>query len=257
MQVIIFDNADDIGDHAADEILRGVELGEINVLGIATGSSPQPIYSALEKKRTPRLSTISAFALDEYVGLSYSHPESYHAVIDREVTEPLGLDPSRVHVPDGAAHDIAQACADYELDIVAAGGIDLQILGIGATGHIGFNEPTSSLASRTRIKTLTEATRADNARFFNSIDSVPQHCVTQGLGTIMEAKSILLIAQGKGKSNAIARAVEGPLTSMCPGSVLQMHPRVTVILDPEAASELTLADYYRYVFENRPAWQRA
>ncbi|MBG6107388.1 glucosamine-6-phosphate deaminase [Frigoribacterium sp. CG_9.8] len=255
MQVIIFDNADDVGEYAADMISRGVELGEIKVLGIATGSSPQPIYNSLVKKRTPQLGSISAFALDEYVGLPYSHPESYHAVVQREVTGPLGLDPSRVHVPDGAAQDIVRACADYERDIAAAGGIDLQILGIGASGHIGFNEPTSSLASRTRIKTLTDATRADNARFFDSVDEVPRHCITQGLGTIMEAKNILLIAQGKGKAHAIAQAIEGPLTSMCPASLLQMHPRVTVVLDPEAASELRLADYYRRVFEDRPTEQ--
>jgi glucosamine-6-phosphate deaminase len=256
MQVIILDSADEIGNYAADMILRGVERGEIDVLGVATGSSPLPIYAALARKRTDALSRISAFALDEYVGLPYTHPESYHAVIHREVTEPLGLDPAKVHVPDGAADDIEQACADYEAAIVAAGGIDLQILGIGTTGHIGFNEPTSSLASRTRIKTLTPATRADNARFFDSADDVPHHCITQGLGTIMDAGSVLLVAQGAGKAHAVAQSIEGPVSSMYPGSLLQMHPRATFVLDAEAASELTLTDYYRFVYENRPEWQR-
>jgi glucosamine-6-phosphate deaminase len=256
MQVIILDSADEIGNYAADLILRGVERGEIDVLGVATGSSPLPIYTALARKRTEALSRISAFALDEYVGLPYTHPQSYHAVIHREVTEPLGLDPARVQVPDGAADDIEQACADYEAAIVAAGGIDLQILGIGTTGHIGFNEPTSSLASRTRIKTLTPATRADNARFFDSPDDVPHHCITQGLGTIMDAGSVLLVAQGAGKAHAVAQSIEGPVSSMYPGSLLQMHPRATFVLDVEAASELTLTDYYRFVYENRPEWQR-
>ncbi len=256
MQVIILDSAEEIGNYAADVILRGVDRGDISVLGVATGSSPLPIYTALAARRTDALSTISAFALDEYVGLPYSHPESYHAVIQREVTEPLGLDPAKVHVPDGEAEDIEQACADYEAAIVAAGGIDLQILGIGTTGHIGFNEPTSSLASRTRIKTLTPDTRADNARFFDSPEQVPHHCITQGLGTIMDAKSVLLVAQGAGKAHAIAQSVEGPVSSMYPGSLLQMHPRATFLLDAEAASELTLTDYYKFVFDNRPAWQR-
>ena len=256
MQVIILDSADQIGNYAADLILRGVNAGDIDILGVATGSSPLPIYTALAQKRTDALSTLTAFALDEYVGLPYSHPESYHAVIHREVTVPLGLDPARVHVPDGAATDIEQACADYEAAIVTAGGIDLQILGIGTTGHIGFNEPTSSLASRTRIKTLAPATRADNARFFTSAAEVPHHCITQGLGTIMDAKSVLLVAQGAAKAHAVAQSIEGPVSSMYPGSLLQMHPRATFLLDAEAASELTLTDYYRFVFENRPEWQR-
>ncbi len=256
MQVIIFDSSEEIGNYAADVILRGIDDEKIKVLGIATGSSPLPIYNALARKRTVQLSNITAFALDEYVGLPYSHPESYHAVVQREVTVPLGLAPSKVHVPDGAAQDVVQACINYEADIIAAGGIDFQILGIGTDGHIGFNEPTSSLASRTRIKTLTPATRADNARFFGSVDDVPKHCITQGLGTIMEAKSILLIAQGKAKAHAVAQSIEGSITSMCPGSLLQMHPRVTVILDEDAASELTLTDYYRFVFKNRPSWQQ-
>ncbi|MDQ1124596.1 glucosamine-6-phosphate isomerase [Microbacterium trichothecenolyticum] len=177
-------------------------------------------------------------------------------MIDREVTARLGLDPARVHVPDGMADDIEGAAAAYERAIVDAGGVDLQILGIGSTGHIGFNEPTSSFASRTRIKTLTPETRRDNARFFPSLDDVPLHCVTQGLGTIMDARSVLLVAFGEGKADAVAAAVEGPLSSMCPGSILQMHPDATVVVDEAAAARLTLRDYYDFVFENRPEWQR-
>jgi glucosamine-6-phosphate deaminase len=256
MQVVILANADEIGRHAADVILSGVAGGSISVLGVATGSSPLPVYRALESRWVPQLADLTVFALDEYVGLPSDHPESYHSVIDREVTRPLRLDPARVHVPEGDTDDPEQACLEYERMIEEAGGIDLQILGIGSTGHIGFNEPTSSLSSRTRIKTLTPETRRDNARFFPSLDDVPLHCLTQGLGTIMDARRVLLVAQGAGKARAVAQAVEGPLSSMCPGSVLQLHPDATILLDEEAASELTLTDYYRFAFENRPDWQR-
>ena len=256
MQVVILESAEEIGRHAADIILPGVVSGAISVLGVATGSSPLPVYRALQERWVPELTGLTVFALDEYVGLPPSHPESYHAVIDREVTKPLRLDPARVHVPDGNAADPQQAGPDYERKIAEAGGVDLQILGIGGTGHIGFNEPTSSLSSRTRVKTLTPETRRDNARFFPSPDDVPLHCVTQGLGTIMDARRVLLVAQGEGKAHAVAQAVEGPLSSMCPGSVLQLHPDATILLDEAAASELTLTDYYRFVFDNRPDWQR-
>ena len=140
--------------------------------------------------------------------------------------------------------------------MVAAGGVDIQILGIGANGHIGFNEPTSSLSSRTRLKTLAPQTRADNARFFDRPDDVPTHCVTQGLGTIMDAREVLLVAQGTGKAAAVASAVEGPVSARCPGSVLQFHPHATVMLDEAAAEQLALRDYYRHTYANKPAWQR-
>jgi glucosamine-6-phosphate deaminase len=166
------------------------------------------------------------------------------------------MDPAGVHVPDGAAADLAAACDDYEARIAGTGPVALQILGIGANGHIGFNEPTSSFASRTRIKTLAPKTRADNARFFDSPEQVPTHCLTQGLGTILDATTLVLVAQGEAKADAVARTVEGPLSSMCPGSALQLHRDANVIVDEAAASRLTLADYYRYTFANRPAWQR-
>ena len=152
-------------------------------------------------------------------------------MITRQVTRPLGLDPGNVYVPDGRATDIPAACAAYEANIRDLGGVDIQILGIGANGHIGFNEPTSSFASRTRIKTLAPQTRADNARFFASADDVPTHCLTQGLGTIMDARELVLVAQGEAKAAAIAAAVEGPVTSMCPGSVLQFHQHAYVIIE--------------------------
>lgn len=229
------------------------------VLGVATGSSPVETYLELARLVDAGrldLSQASAFALDEYVGLPKGHPESYHEVIRRTVTQPLRLEPGRVHVPDGFAADLPLACQQYEAAITAAGGVDVQFLGVGANGHIGFNEPVSSLSSRTRIKTLATRTRVDNARFFGSIDGVPRHCLTQGLGTIMDARSVILMASGPAKAQAIAGVVEGPVTAMCPGSVLQFHPHATVIIDEAAASELAMTDYYREAFDNLPAWQR-
>lgn len=255
MQVVILEDAEHVGIYGADVILKKLEEGSLKVLGVATGSSPQPVYKALRKKWGPELTQLEVFALDEYVGLPYSHPESYHSVINRDVTEPLGLDPNRVHVPDGMSDSPKDSCLAYEEAIRASGGIDLQILGIGTTGHIGFNEPTSSFSSPTRIKTLTPETRRDNARFFPSSDDVPVHCITQGLGTIMAAKSILLVAHGENKAEAVARAVEGPITSMCPASILQMHREATLVIDSAAASQLTLQDYYNFVFTQRPEWQ--
>jgi glucosamine-6-phosphate deaminase len=165
------------------------------------------------------------------------------------------ISPENVHIPNGMARDIPRACAWYEERIQEAGGIDLQVLGIGTDGHIGFNEPTSSLVSRTRIKTLTVQTRQDNARFFKSEAEVPHHVLTMGIGTVMEARQCLLLALGENKAQAIADAVEGPITANNPASALQMHPTVKVCLDDAAASRLKRADYYRWVYENKPEWQ--
>ncbi|OUE10236.1 Glucosamine-6-phosphate deaminase [Clavibacter michiganensis] len=260
MQVVIRESAEEVGRYTADVIRAGARDGSLRVLGVATGSSPLPVYRALadgaDGPDREALAGLTAFALDEYVGLAPDHPEGYRAVVDREVTRRLGLDPARVHVPDGRAEGIRDAGDRYEALIREAGGIDLQVLGIGATGHIGFNEPTSSFASRTRIKTLTPETRADNARFFDTPDEVPVHCITQGLGTILDARRVVLVAHGAAKAAAVAAAVEGPLTSMCPGSALQLHPDAVVVVDEAAAAGLALADYHRFVFDHRPEWQR-
>lgn len=260
MEVIICSDASLVGELAAAKIARVARDADPRVvLGVATGSSPMATYAALARlvaSGSLDLSQASAFALDEYVGLPKGHPESYAEVIRRSVTEPLGLDPARVHCPDGFAEDLEAAGPAYEAAIRNAGGVDVQLLGVGSNGHIGFNEPTSSLNSRTRIKTLAQRTRLDNARFFPSLDEVPQHCMTQGLGTIMDARQVVLVAQGEVKAHAIAAVVEGPITAMCPGSVLQLHPHATIIIDEAAAAELTLADYYRETYANKPAWQR-
>jgi len=255
-EVVIVPSKDQAGALVADEIVRLIDSIESPVLGLATGSTPLPVYEALRERLAGHdVSHLRGFALDEYVGIDPTHPESYRSVITREVIEPLGLDPELIRVPNGAVETIQHAGADYEAAIDAAGGVDLQILGIGTDGHIGFNEPGSSFASVTRIKTLTEQTREDNARFFDSIDDVPRHCITQGLGTILRARHLVLLAFGAGKAKAVAAAVEGPVSALVPASAVQLHPHVTVVLDEEAASELKLADYYRYSFANKPDWQ--
>jgi glucosamine-6-phosphate deaminase len=176
-------------------------------------------------------------------------------VIGREFTARVNIDPANVHGPDGQAADIPAACSAYEDAIRDAGGVDLQLLGLGTDGHVGFNEPGSSLASRTRIKTLVEQTRRDNARFFGSLAEVPQHVLTQGLGTILEARHLVLLATGARKAQPVHDLAEGPVAALCPASVLQLHPHVTVLLDEAAASSLRLADYYRHSYEHKPSWQ--
>lgn len=256
MEVVIVESPEVGGRLVAATIGDLVRERPDAVLGLATGSSPLPVYAALAERRAETdFSSVRGFALDEYVGLPESHPASYHSVIHDEVTTRIGLDPGNVRVPDGNAADLASAAAAYEAAIVAAGGVDLQLLGIGTDGHIGFNEPTSSLRSRTRIKTLTPQTRADNARFFDTADQVPMHCVTQGLATILDARHLVLLAWGAGKAEAVASAVEGPLSAMCPASVLQLHRHATVVVDEAAASLLTLTEYYRHTFANKPGWQ--
>jgi glucosamine-6-phosphate deaminase len=253
-EVVIVDSPDAAGELAADAIERLVRTRPDAVLGLATGSTPLTTWRALAARGLD-LSRVRGFALDEYVGLPAGHPESYRAVIAREVVEPLGLTRSLVRVPADSG-PIETAGDDYEAAIFEAGGVDLQVLGIGTDGHIGFNEPGSSFASLTRVKTLTEQTRRDNARFFDSPDEVPRHCITQGLGTILRARHLVLLAFGAAKAAALAGAVEGPLTASLPGSAIQLHPRVTVIVDEPAAAQLARAEYYRHAWANRLAWER-
>jgi len=252
VELIILPTADDVARVAADRIAGALRKKPHGVLGLATGSSPLAIYRELARQVESDLldlSGVSGFALDEYVGIPETNEQSYAAVIAREVTGPLRMDPELVHVPNGRADDLSAACDDYEKEMAACGGVDVQILGIGGNGHIGFNEPGSSFASRTRHKVLAPQTRADNARFFDSPADVPTQCLTQGIGTILEAAELVLVAQGEAKASAVAAAVEGPLTSMCPASALQLHRRATVIVDEAAAALLKLSDYYSLAFE--------
>jgi glucosamine-6-phosphate deaminase len=256
MEVVILS---DTAALAADTIEALVAGHPRAVLGLATGSSPLPTYDELVRRHAagagPSYDGVRCFTLDEYVGLPPGHPGSYRETIFRELTDPLGISRDSVASPDPTPEGLPEAGRRYEEAIVAAGGIDLQVLGIGADGHLAFNEPGSSLASLTRIKTLTEQTRQDNARFFGSVDDVPHHALTQGLGTILRARHLLLVAAGAGKASAIAAAVEGPVSASCPASVLQLHPHVSVLLDDAAASGLERADHYREVYAAKPDWQ--
>ncbi|CCH68791.1 MAG: glucosamine-6-phosphate deaminase [Actinobacteria bacterium] len=259
MEVVIVPT-ERVGSVGADIVGSLVRRRPESVLGLATGSSPVAMYADLIRRhRDGELSfaDVRAFTLDEYVGLPADHPQRYRNVIARDFTDHVDLAPNAVHGPDGLAADIAAACTAYEQAIEDAGGVDLQVLGIGTDGHVAFNEPGSSLASRTRIKTLTRQTRLDNARFFgDDVEQVPVHCLTQGIGTIMEARHLLLLATGRAKAEAIHQLVEGPVSAMWPGTVLQFHRHVTVVVDDAAASRLQLADYYRDTLADKPAWQQ-
>ncbi|MGW0607583.1 glucosamine-6-phosphate deaminase [Streptomyces sp. NPDC002644] len=259
MEVIIVPDARAGGELIAGAMASLLRRKPDAVIGVATGSTPLPVYEALAalvRNGDADVSRARIAQLDEYVGLPAGHPESYRSVVRREVLEPLGIAQDAFLGPDGTAADVTAACADYERALAGAGGVDLQLLGIGTDGHIGFNEPCSSLASRTRIKTLTEQTRADNARFFGGdVEQVPQHVITQGIGTILDARHLVLLATGAGKAEAVAAAVEGPLAAVCPASALQLHPHATVVVDEAAASGLKLADYFRHTWAHKPSWQ--
>lgn len=222
----------------ADRIRRKPNL----VLGLATGSTPLGLYKELirmHKEEGLSFAKVTTFNLDEYVGLPRTHDQSYYYFMWENLFKHIDIDPRYIHVPDGMASDVEAHCEWYDNEIKKWGGIDLQILGIGANGHIAFNEPGSSLGSRTRIKTLTEQTIKDNARFFKSMDEVPRLAITMGIGTIMEAKEVILLANKASKADAIKAAVEGPITHMVPASIIQMHRKAYVIIDKEAASKLT------------------
>jgi glucosamine-6-phosphate deaminase len=259
MEVIIQPDAKAVSKEAARHFEEQLERKPASVLGLATGSTPVGLYRELVALVTADLldfSRATTFNLDEYVGLAPEHPMSYRSFMRDHLLGHIDLPEESAHLPNGLATDIPAHCAEYEEAIRHAGGIDLQLLGIGSDGHIGFNEPSSSLSSRTRLKTLTARTIADNARFFGSEDAVPRHVITMGVGTIMEARKCIVLATGSGKAHAVAAMVEGPITANVPASILQMHRSCALIIDEAAAAELQRADYYRWVFTNKPAWQR-
>ncbi|MDZ7373021.1 MAG: glucosamine-6-phosphate deaminase [candidate division KSB1 bacterium] len=242
MLVIVTEDYEEMSKEAARRVAALIRKKPNCVLGLATGGTPLGLYRELIRMHREEgldFSKVTTFNLDEYVGLPPEHPQSYHHFMWENFFRHINIDRRYVYIPHGMADDIEEHCRWYEEMIQKAGGIDLQILGIGANGHIAFNEPGSSLGSRTRIKTLTEQTRRDNARFFGSIDQVPKYAITMGIGTIMEARQILLLASGKSKAHAIKITVEGPITAMVPATIVQMHPKATIIVDKEAASELT------------------
>lgn len=260
MEVIIQRDAAAASVLAAGVVARLVKAKPDAVLGLATGGTPGLLYAELIRRHCEEgldFSAVRTFNLDEYLGLAPDHPASYHHFMRENLFRHINIREENTHIPSGLVEgpQVPRACEVYEEMIRGAGGIDLQILGIGSDGHIGFNEPGSSLASRTRIKTLTRRTREDNARYFSSADEVPQHVITMGIGTIMESRKVLLLAFGANKAAAVAGAVEGPLTAANPASMLQMHPQAKFFLDEASSVDLQRSDYYRWVFENKPAWQ--
>jgi len=259
MEIIISPDSAIASREASRFLAARIRKNPGTVLGLATGSTPVPLYREIIRRHREEgldFSGCTSFNLDEYVGLGADHPASYRRFMQENLFSAINLPADRIHIPDGLASDIPAHCAAYEKSILDAGGIDVQILGIGSDGHVGFNEPTSSLASRTRIKTLTTRTRSDNAHFFDSENDVPHHVITMGIGTIMEARAVLLLAFGENKAEAVAGAVEGPISANNPASILQMHPTAKIYLDEKSASLLKRRDYYRWVRDNKPDWQR-
>ncbi|HOJ31721.1 MAG TPA: glucosamine-6-phosphate deaminase [bacterium] len=252
MRVIIRKTYEEISVEAAKLVTSRIEKKPEFVLGLATGSSPLGLYRELinlNKKGVVSFKKVKTFNLDEYYGLKGDHPQSYRYFMNTNLFDHIDIDKANTMVPDGTAQDWEEFCRHYEQKIKEAGGIDLQVLGIGSDGHIAFNEPGSSLASRTRLVALDAQTIEDNSRFFEDKNQVPRFALSMGVGTILEAKEIILIANGKNKAKAIAQAIEGPLTSMISASALQMHPKVSYFLDEEAASELKRINYYKFVEE--------
>lgn len=258
MEAIIRPNAD-----SAAQLVQQIIAGELHrnpslVLGLATGRTMEAVYRLLVKQHREKkldFSLCRTFNLDEYVGLPPSDPHSYRYYMHERFFSQVNLDPRNTHLPDGMAKDLDAECGNYEEKIKRCGGIDLQLLGIGKAGHIGFNEPLSALRSRTRVKTLSPITVKQNAGFFGSAERVPRRAITMGVGTILDCRRCILLATGAEKADVITKAVEGPITSMISATALQLHPRCTVIVDEEAAAKLQAADYYRWIFENEPEWE--
>jgi len=242
MEVIVKETYEEMSKLAAEMIADVIRHKPRAVIGLATGSTPLGTYKELirmHKEEGLDFSRVITFNLDEYVGLAHDHPQSYHYFMWENFFKHINVNPKNVHIPDGTAKDIPGFCRWYEEQIVKAGGIDVQLLGIGANGHIAFNEPGSSLGSRTRVKTLDERTRMDNARFFRNINEVPKYAITMGIGTIMDARQLILLANGANKADAIAKTCEGPITAMVPATIVQLHPKAAIIVDKQAASKLT------------------
>ena len=254
MEIVIAGSALEAATVAADALERLLADADRPVIGLATGGSPLPAYRELiERCRDRRVSFAHTrvFLLDEYIGLEPDHPQSCRSVIQRELLDHVDAPADALVVPECAPEALPVAGQAYERRIAEAGGIDLQLLGIGRNGHIGFNEPPSSLGSRSRVTTLAAATREDNARFFGGDPkTVPRHGITQGVGTILEARRLVLIATGEAKGEAIAKAAEGPVTATVPASALQLHSHATVIVDQAASQRLEHADYYREAYSD-------
>lgn len=257
MEVIIQPDRDVAALLVARIIARDLASNPHLVLGLATGATMECVYRHLVRMHNQEkldFSLCRTFNLDEYVGLGPDHPSSYRAYMNEHLFGHVNIDPRNTHLPNGVAADLDEECRQYEAAIARVGGVDLQLLGIGKAGHIGFNEPLSALRSRTRVKALTPTTLRQNAPHFPSSDAVPRRAITMGVGTIIEARRCILLATGSSKTDVLARAVEGPITSMVSASALQLHPRCTAVVDEEAAAKLVEKEYYRWIFQNEPEW---
>jgi glucosamine-6-phosphate deaminase len=258
MEVIIQPNKEAAAALVSRIIAHDLRANPHLVLGLATGATMERVYRqlvTLHQEQHLDFSLCSTFNLDEYVGLFPSDPNSYRHYMDERLFSRVNIDPRNTHLPNGMSADLDAECRQYEALIQRFGGIDLQLVGIGKAGHIGFNEPLSALRSRTRVKALTPTTLQQNASLFVGEDKVPRRAITMGVGTIIEARRCILLATGESKAAVLAKAVEGPITSMVTASALQLHPRCTVVVDEEAASQLVEKDYYRWIFANEPEWQ--
>ena len=248
MKVLIFQRREFAVRRTASLIASKIKEAPETTLGLATGGTMEPVYARLSELAADLdCSGLSTFNLDEYVGLENTHPQSYRHYMAKHLFNNLNFDIGRTHLPKGDASDLREEAERYDQLIKASGGIDLQLLGIGANGHIGFNEPFSSLGSRTRVKTLARGTQEANARFFVQDEAVPQMAITMGIQTILEAREIIVLATGTAKAEACRQMIEGAISAHWPASALQLHPKVTVLLDEEAAGSLSLRDYLEAV----------
>ena len=257
MEVVIRDSEQDVVELAARILAEAVRNDPKVVLGLATGRTMEGVYRELVRYYLEEgldFSLASTFNLDEYIGLERDDPAGYRRYMFEHLFRDVNIDLRNTHLPHGDAEDIAAECERYEALITDNGGIDLQLLGIGRSGHIGFNEPLSAMFSRTRAKALSPQTMAQNRGLFDPPERMPRRAITMGVGTILDARRCLLLATGAGKAEIVAQAVEGPVTSMISATALQLHPRCTVIADEAAASRLGHLDYYRWIFDNEPEW---
>jgi len=255
MEVVICKTYDELSTLAAQQVAATLNAKPNAVLGMATGSSPLGLYKELVRMHREEgldFSQVTTFNLDEYVGLPVTHDQSYHYFMHENFFKHVNIPKGNIHIPSGTTNNYRAFCQWYEDRIEECGGIDVQILGIGSDGHIAFNEPTSSLASRTRLKTLARQTIEDNARFFDKVDDVPIYAITMGVGTILEAEKLVLVANGENKADAVHKMVEGPVTSMITASALQLHPRAKVFIDDPAAAKLEMREYYEWIQAKKP-----
>ncbi len=259
MEVIILPDEDQVAHYGAEKIIQHIRKKPHSVLGLATGGTPIAIYNRLitaYQHQQVSFAHATSFNLDEYVGLGASHPQSYRYFMDTTLFQHIDINKKNTHVPDGTAINGFAEAKRYDLAIAQAGGIDLQLLGLGGNGHIGFNEPSSSLVSRTRVKSLAQQTIKDNSRFFKKGETQPHLCITMGIGTIMESREILMIVTGENKADAVVNMIEGGVSAWCPASILQMHHNVTIVLDEGASHTLQMQHYYKIAHKNSIAYQQ-